>query len=65
MYPVSEAYQDISKHDLAQDEDEMEGLSLRERMEERGCMYICARKEGQVEQVSRCFQGQVAVSPPP
>ena len=64
FYPASEAYRDISKHGSAQDEDEMEGLILREHMEERGCMYICARKEGQVEQVSRWFQGEVAVSYP-
>ena len=60
-YPASEAYQDISKHGSMQDEDEMEGLILRERMEERGCMYLFARKEGGVEQVSRWFQGEVAV----
>ena len=35
VYPASEAYRDISKHVSAQDEDEMEGLILRERMEER------------------------------
>ena len=66
-YPASEAYRDISKHGSVQDEDEMEGLILRERMEERGCMFICARKEGSVEQVSRWFQGEVAEShsPPP
>ena len=65
VYPASEAYRDISKQGSAQDEDEMEGLLLRERMEERGCMYSCARKEGQVELVSRWFQGELAVSPPP
>ena len=43
----------------------MEGLILRERMEERGCMYIFARKEGGVEQVSRWFRGEVAVSQTP
>ena len=64
-YPTSEAYQDISKHGSVQDEDEMEGLILWESMEERGCMYICARKEGQVERVSSWFQGEVAVSYPP
>ena len=60
-YPASEAYRDISKHGSVQDEDEMEGLMLRERMEERGCMYISARKESGVEQVSRFFRGEVAV----
>ena len=60
-YPSSEAYQDISKHGSAQDEDEMEGLILWERMEERGCMYISVRKENRVEQVSRWFQGEVVV----
>ena len=64
-YPASEAYRDISKHGSVQDEDEMEGLILRERMEERGCMYISAHKENGVEQVSRWFQGEVAVSQPP
>ena len=39
----------------------MEGLILRERMEESGCMYISARKEGGVEQVSRWFRGEVGV----
>ena len=65
VYPASEAYQDISKHESAKDEDEMEGLILQEPMEERGCMYICARKEGRVEHVSRWFQEEVAVSDPP
>ena len=60
-YPASEAYRDISKHGSAQDEEEMEGLILRERMEERGCMYISAREEGGVEQVSRWFRGEVGV----
>ena len=64
-YPASEAYRDISKHGSVQDEDEMEGLILRERMEERGCMYISARKEGGVEQVSRWFRGEVGVSQTP
>ena len=64
-YPASEAYWDISNHGSVQDEDEMEGLILRERMEERGCMYISARKEGGVEQVSRWFPGEVAVSQTP
>ena len=41
-YSASEAYRDISKLGSVQDEDEMEGLILRERMEERGCMYISA-----------------------
>ena len=65
VYPASEAYRDISKHGSVQDEDEMEGLILRQHMEERGCMYISARKEGQVEQVSKWFQGEVAVSQTP
>ena len=64
-YPASEAYRDISKHGSAQDEDDMEGLILQERMEERGCMYISARKESGVEQVSRWFRGEVAVSQTP
>ena len=64
-YPASEAYRDISKHGSVQDEDEMEGLILRERMEERGCMYISAHKESGVEQVSRWFRGEVVVSQPP
>ena len=64
-YPASETYRDISKHESMQDEDEMEGLILRERMEERGCMYISARKEGEVKQVSRWFRGEVAVSQTP
>ena len=50
---------------VVQDEDEMEGLILRERMEERGCMYISAHKESGVEQVSRWFRGEVAVSQTP
>ena len=54
-YPASEAYRDNSNYGSAQDEDEMEGLMLRKGMEERVCMYICARKEDQVEQVSRWF----------
>ena len=64
-YPASEAYRDISKHGSVQDEDEMEGLILRERMEERGCMYISPHKESGVEQVSRWFRGEVAVSQTP
>ena len=56
VYPASEAYRDISKHGYAQDEDEMGGLILRERMEERVCMYIRARKDGQVERVSGGFK---------
>ena len=60
--PASEAYRDISKHGSVQDEDEMEGLILRERMEERGCMYVSAHKESGVKQVSRWFWGEVAVS---
>ena len=64
-YPASEAYRDISKHGSVQDEDEMEGLILREPREERGCMYISAHKEGRVEQVSRWFRGEGAVSQPP
>ena len=43
-YPASEAYRDISKHGSAQDEEERESLILRERMKERGCMYISARE---------------------
>ena len=64
-YPASEAYRDISKHGSVQDEDEMEGLILRERMEERGCMYVSAHEESGVEQVSRWFRGEVAVSKTP
>ena len=64
-YPASEAYRDISKHGSAQDEEEMEGLILRERMEERGWMYISAHKESGVEQVSRWFRGEVPVSQTP
>ena len=64
-YPASEANRDISKHGSTQDEDEMEGLILQERMEERGCMHICGHKEGRVEQVSGWFQGVVAVSQTP
>ena len=64
-YPASEAYRDISKHGSVQDEDEMEGLIFRERVEERGCLYISAHNEGQVEQFSRWFQGEVAVSQTP
>ena len=56
-YPVSEAYRVISKHGSVQDEDEMEGLILRECMEESGCMYICARKDG----MSRSYQSQSQV----
>ena len=40
----------------------MEGLILRERMEERGCTYISAHKESGMEQVSRVFRGEVTVS---
>ena len=65
MRTASEAYRELSKHGFVQDEDEMEGLILRERMEERGCMYISARKESGVEQVSRWFRGDVAVSQTP
>ena len=61
-YPASEAYRDISKHGSAQDEEEMEGLIFRERMEERVCMYISAREGGGVEQVPRWFRGEVGVS---
>ena len=61
-YPASEAYRDISKYGSAPDEEEMEGLILRERMEERGCMFISAHKESGVERVSRWFRGEVAVS---
>ena len=45
----------------------MECLILRERMEERVCMYVSARKESGSEQVSRWFRGEFAVSqtPPP
>ena len=43
-YPASEADRDVSKHGSMQDEDEMEGLILRERMEEGVCMYISAHK---------------------
>ena len=64
-YPASEAYRDISKHSSAQVEDEMESLLIRERMEERGCMYISARREGGVEQVSRWFRGEGAGSQTP
>ena len=64
-YPASEAYRDISKHGSVQDEDEMEGLIVRERMEERGCMYISAHKESGVEQVFRWFRRGVAVSQTP
>ena len=64
-YPASEAYRDISKHGSVQDEDEMEGLILRERMEERSCMYNSAHKERRVEQVSRWFRGEVGVSQTP
>ena len=64
-FPASEAYRDISKHGSVQDEDEMEGLILRERMEERGCMYISAHKGSGVEQVSRWFRGEGEVSQTP
>ena len=64
-YPASGAYRDISKHGSAQDEEEMEGLILRERMEERGCMYISAHKKSGVEQVSRWVRGEAAVSQTP
>ena len=65
VYPASEAYRDISKHGSVQDGDEIEGLILRERVEERGCMYISAHKKSGVERVSRLFRGEVAVSQPP
>ena len=64
-YPASEAYRDISKHGSVKDEDEMQGLISRERIDERGCIYISAHKESGVEQVSRWFRGEGAVSQPP
>ena len=45
VYPASEAYRDISKHGSVQDEDEMEGLILRECMEERVvCIFLLTRR---------------------
>ena len=64
-YPALEAYRDVFKHWSVQDEDQMDGLILWECMEERGCMYISARKEGQVEQVFMWSRGEVAVSQTP